>query len=157
MWSKSQDKNLNILRTKRAFKIKWKAFFIIFKGLSVAKKLSRTSEPNFNTKKRLLHFLLLHFTFSFHFLVFNIEKGLYQFLTEKVLHHFLAALKVFNIEKGLHHFFTTHQVFNIGKGLYQFLTAFRIFQNSYSVEHWWTEASERRLSKQNWMKKVMFS
>ena len=30
-----QDKNLNIVRTKRAFKVKEKAFFIIFKGLSV--------------------------------------------------------------------------------------------------------------------------
>ena len=34
-WPKSHDKNLNILRTKRAFKIKYKAFFITFKGLSV--------------------------------------------------------------------------------------------------------------------------
>ena len=31
-WSKCQDKNLNILRTNRAFKVKWKAFSIIFKG-----------------------------------------------------------------------------------------------------------------------------
>ena len=33
---KRQGKNLNISRTKRAFKAKYKAFFIIFKGLSVA-------------------------------------------------------------------------------------------------------------------------
>ena len=32
--TKSQGKNLNILRTRRAFKIKQKAIFIIFKGLS---------------------------------------------------------------------------------------------------------------------------
>ena len=38
---KSQDKNINILRTKRAFKMKWKFFFIIFKGLSVAKNCVR--------------------------------------------------------------------------------------------------------------------
>ena len=31
-WPKSQNKNLN-MKTKRAFKVKWKAFFIIFKGL----------------------------------------------------------------------------------------------------------------------------
>ena len=31
----SHDKNLNILRTKGAFKMKLKAFFIIFKGLSM--------------------------------------------------------------------------------------------------------------------------
>ena len=36
-WPKSQDKNVNILRTKRAFKVKWKAFFIIFEGFSFAK------------------------------------------------------------------------------------------------------------------------
>ena len=33
VWPESQDKNLNILRTKRAFKMK--SFFIIFKGLSI--------------------------------------------------------------------------------------------------------------------------
>ena len=33
-WPKSQDKNLNILRTKRAFEVKYKAFFITFKRLS---------------------------------------------------------------------------------------------------------------------------
>ena len=33
-WPKSQDKNLNILAVKRAFKMK-KAFYIIFKGLSL--------------------------------------------------------------------------------------------------------------------------
>ena len=36
-WPKSQDKNLNILRTERAFEVKQKAFFVIFKGLSVVK------------------------------------------------------------------------------------------------------------------------
>ena len=35
--AKKSRQNLNILRTKRAFKVKWKAFFIIFKGLSVDK------------------------------------------------------------------------------------------------------------------------
>ena len=40
-WPKSQDKNLNILRTKRAFKVKQKAFFIIFKELSAAKNCLR--------------------------------------------------------------------------------------------------------------------
>ena len=36
-WPKIQDKNLNIFRRKRYSKMKSKAFFIIFKGLSVAK------------------------------------------------------------------------------------------------------------------------
>ena len=35
-WPKSQDKNLNILITKRAFEVKWKSFFSIFKGVLVA-------------------------------------------------------------------------------------------------------------------------
>ena len=40
-WPKSQDKNLSISRPKRAFKMKWKAFFIIIKGLSAAKNCLR--------------------------------------------------------------------------------------------------------------------
>ena len=39
MKSKIQDKNLNVLRTKRALGIK--TFFIIFKGFSVAKNCLR--------------------------------------------------------------------------------------------------------------------
>ena len=33
-WPKSQNKKLNIFGAKRAFKVKWKAFFSIFKALS---------------------------------------------------------------------------------------------------------------------------
>ena len=40
-WPKSQDKNLNTLRTKRALEVKQKTFFIVFKGLSVAKNFLR--------------------------------------------------------------------------------------------------------------------
>ena len=39
--SKSQGKNLNILRTKRSFEVKCKSFFIIFQGPSVAKNYLR--------------------------------------------------------------------------------------------------------------------
>ena len=39
---KVKTKNLNILRTKRCFKVKQKAFFIIFKGLPCAKNGLRT-------------------------------------------------------------------------------------------------------------------
>ena len=39
-WHNNQHKNLNILRTKRAFKVK-KVTFIIFKGLLAAKYCSR--------------------------------------------------------------------------------------------------------------------
>ena len=37
--SKAQNKYLNILKTKRAFEVKLKAFFMIFKGLSVVLQL----------------------------------------------------------------------------------------------------------------------
>ena len=33
--TKSLDKNFGIFRTKRAFKLRQKAFFIIFKGISI--------------------------------------------------------------------------------------------------------------------------
>ena len=39
--TKKSNKNLNILRTKRAFKVKQKTFFIIFKRLLVAKNCLR--------------------------------------------------------------------------------------------------------------------
>ena len=38
---KSRDKNLNVLRTKITFKVKWKAFFFSFTGLSLAKSCLR--------------------------------------------------------------------------------------------------------------------
>ena len=44
---KKSRKNLNIWRTERASKMKWKALFIIFKGLSVNQKLSQTLENAF--------------------------------------------------------------------------------------------------------------
>ena len=47
-WPRSQDKNLSILRTKRAFEMKWKAFFIIFKGFSVAKNCPRFKSAPLN-------------------------------------------------------------------------------------------------------------
>ena len=57
---KSQDKNLNILRTKKAFEVKQKSFFTIFKGLSVAKNCLRTeSAPSKNIptpKKRVTNY-----------------------------------------------------------------------------------------------------
>ena len=34
-WPKSHDKNVSLLRMKRAFQMKWKAFFIFFKELSM--------------------------------------------------------------------------------------------------------------------------
>ena len=40
-WPKNQDKNLNILRAKRAFVVKLKSFFIIFKGFLIAKNWLR--------------------------------------------------------------------------------------------------------------------
>ena len=52
-WPKSQDKNLNILRTKKVFKMKQKAFFINFEGLSlkqIKKNLFGRWESNVNSR-----------------------------------------------------------------------------------------------------------
>ena len=47
----TKDKNVNILRTKKAFEVKKKAFFIIFKGTSVVKNSLRPeSLPLRNTR-----------------------------------------------------------------------------------------------------------
>ena len=51
---KSQDKNLSILRMKRAFKMKWKAFFNISETLSLKQKKKiffERWEPDFNQFK----------------------------------------------------------------------------------------------------------
>ena len=45
---KTKDKNSNILRTKRAFEVKQKAFFIIFKELPVAKNYLRPESAPLN-------------------------------------------------------------------------------------------------------------
>ena len=58
--TKSQDKNLNILRTKRGFEVKYKPFFIIFKGLSVAKNCLRSeSVPLKQENLQILRQILL--------------------------------------------------------------------------------------------------
>ena len=128
----------------------WKrTLTVTFKRLLKLLKLKEKS----TTALQLLKFLIL-------------KKGLSCFLTtlnvfnpEKRHHH---CLKVFNNEKGLPHFLKNHKVFNIGKGLYHFpetlkgfifekwlrhiLITCKVYQNSYSVECWWTAASEGRLS-----------
>ena len=59
-WSESQDENLNILRTKRAFEVKSKAFFVIFKGLSIAKNCLRPeSAPSVWTVQKQLSTAIL--------------------------------------------------------------------------------------------------
>ena len=50
---KNQDKNFNILRTKRAFKTKYKAFFIIFKRAFIDANKTNflgRSKSNFNSR-----------------------------------------------------------------------------------------------------------
>ena len=53
-WPNGHDKNLNILRTKRTFKMKYKAFFIIFKGLSVKQITQFFLESESLTSKHML-------------------------------------------------------------------------------------------------------
>ena len=49
--SESQNKNLNILRTKRAFKMKQKPFFIFFKRISFAKSCLKPESTPWKWKK----------------------------------------------------------------------------------------------------------
>ena len=93
-----------------------------------------TALKDFKTKREFHHCLTS-------LKVFNTEKG---------LHHLLRTLKVFNIEKELHHFLETLKGFNFEKWLHHILMTLKVFQNSYSVECWWTAASEGRLSYHIW-------
>ena len=108
---------------------------------------------NSTTALRLLKFLILKkglCCFLTTFKVFNPEKRQHTVLkfqnTEKKLHHFLRTLKVSNIEKGLYHFLETLKGFNFEKWLRHIFITRKVYQNSYSVECWWTAASEGRLS-----------
>ena len=62
---KSQDKNLNILRKKRAFKMKLKVFFIIFEGLSLKqiKNIMEGESPTL-TKLKKINNKYLFFVYS---------------------------------------------------------------------------------------------
>ena len=53
--SKSQDKNLKILGTKRDFKVKQKIFFIIFKGFQLPKILLELRVGAFNHQMNTLN------------------------------------------------------------------------------------------------------
>ena len=60
-WPKIQDKNFNILRTKRAFKVEWKAFFITFKGISLKKIKQICLEGESSTSNNLQKVSGCHF------------------------------------------------------------------------------------------------
>ena len=51
----SQNKNFNILRTKRAFNVKQKAFLVIFVGLSISKNCLRSESALSNGSKQHLN------------------------------------------------------------------------------------------------------
>ena len=120
---------------------------VTFLGLFKFLKLKKNSI----TALRLLKFLILkkglrHFLTTF--TVINAEKDSITFLwmlkiliLKKGCMAFLRLLK-FNIEKGKHHFLDTLTGFNFGKWLHYILMTLKAFQNSYSVECWWTAASE---------------
>ena len=70
----SQDKNLTIWRTKRAFKVKYKAFFIIFKGLSIAKNgLSPENAPLNITRFLIIGCRFSYLTFLLFFVNFILQ------------------------------------------------------------------------------------
>ena len=126
-----------------------KTFTVTFWRLLKFLKLKENS----TTTLRLLKFLILKKglrCFLTTLKVFNTEKRhhhrLKVFNTKKGLHPFLRTLKVSNIEKGLHHFLEALKGFNFEKWLRHILITRKVYQNSYSVECWWTAASEGRLS-----------
>ena len=90
-WPKSQDKNLNIFRMKRAFKMKWKVFFGIFHNFS--------HFPHFVKLVLDLSMCLLRCLFSWNILeVWNIWSRLKPFhlnfrvrLQNQHLHYLLEA------------------------------------------------------------------
>ena len=158
MWSKSQDKNLNILRTKRAFKIKWKAFFIIFKGLSVAKKLSRTSEPNFNTKKD--YFIFSYFTSLslFTSLFLTLKKDFINFLQKKCYITFLRLLKFLILKKDYITFLRLIKFLILEKDFISFLRLLEFFR----IAILWNTDEQRLLndayqSKTEWKRSCLVS
>ena len=57
--TKNQDKNLNILRTKRAFEVKQIAFLIVFKGLSITKNCLIPEKAPLTEicKNKIIHYL----------------------------------------------------------------------------------------------------
>ena len=57
-WSESEYKNLYILRTKRLFKVKQKAIFLIIKGLSIAKNCLRPKSVSVKIWKILVRYLM---------------------------------------------------------------------------------------------------
>ena len=98
-WPKSQDKNVNILRTKRAFEVKGKAFFIIFKGVSAAKNCLRPEiaplrvNGKFTLKIPYFHLVLL-------FLCFTLFK-----ISMPAIHSNLLKMSITEIYEGLLYFF----------------------------------------------------
>ena len=61
-WPKCQDKNLNILRTKGAFKMKQKSFFINFKGIPLKQIKQFFLECEGPTLNRQQNWNLTHFS-----------------------------------------------------------------------------------------------
>ena len=81
--NKKSRQKLNILRTKRAFEVKWKAFFIIFKELSVTKNCLRPeSAPLSWMLCKSLFNCLLRFNSSL-ILAFNVDY--FSYIQLKIL------------------------------------------------------------------------
>ena len=72
-WPKGQDKNLNILRTKWAFEMKQKPFFIIIKKLSFAKKCLRLESASLKATQKSLFPYITNLVFD-KFIIFSTKK-----------------------------------------------------------------------------------
>ena len=120
-------------------------------------------KKNSITAWRLLKFLILKkglVDFLTTFTVINAKKALITFLwilNILILKNgcitFLRLLK-FSIEKGNHHFLETFTDLSFRKWLHHILMTLNVFQNNYSVECWWTAASEYLLSYHIFINKI---
>ena len=118
-WPKSQDKKLNILRTKRTFQMKQKAFSIVFKGLSVFSCLKSENLPLpfcFKASNLIYRFIihvvkiynswnnLRFFQIRIHFRVFQTVIKFYTISDVRTLAYFFVLLPnviLLNIQRHL--------------------------------------------------------
>ena len=100
---KSHDKNLNILGTKKAFKMKQKAFFIIFKGLSMKQftQIFFGAVPDFKehvSKTSSDPCYLIH---NYSFLILHKKKFTLEFgLLHLLLSHFQSCYTLSSCKHG---------------------------------------------------------
>ena len=112
---KSQDKNLNILRMKTAFEMKQKAFFIIFKWLSVTKNWFRPESVPLNNYKKCVSFNLKSSFCSQNIQIFVFSGSPQFFPVSHWLRWFKINLEVYDVTIYLKKNLITHLVSYLDK------------------------------------------